>query len=315
MGAAEFPVRLNPDHFDAAVLMTRNYELDQDFLERIALTPIPFIGLLGSKARCARLLEETGDTAACRLAGRVRGPVGLDIQAQTPEEIALAIVAQVQASWDRARRDRRATPVIAPPPGEPAARDRVYAILLAAGGSKRFGGFKQLLEFRGESLLRRSVALAGAVLPGRVIVVHGPKPMKCRRELAGCNVIHVNNENWESGMASSLKAGIRALPGDCEAALVLLCDQPMIRAEQLESMIDMWARGPQKIIAGTYAGVVGVPAVIPRKYFPDILKLAGDRGAKSVLTAHAAETIPYALPEAELDIDTQEDFAKLLRRN
>ncbi|MBI2970191.1 MAG: XdhC family protein, partial [Gammaproteobacteria bacterium] len=73
MGAAEFPVRLYPDHFDAAVLMTRNFDLDQDFLERIALTPFPVIGLLGSKARCARLLEATGDTAARRLAGRVRG--------------------------------------------------------------------------------------------------------------------------------------------------------------------------------------------------------------------------------------------------
>ncbi|MGH8629879.1 MAG: NTP transferase domain-containing protein [Burkholderiales bacterium] len=310
--AAELRVRFNPDHFDAAVLMTRNFELDEMFLQTLADTGIPFIGLLGSRSRCARLLESLGQSGR-RLGGRAYGPVGLDIQADTPEEIALAIAAQIQAKYDRRRRDERPETEI-PAPSAGAAAEQAYAIILAAGGSRRFGGFKQLLEFRGESLLRRTVGLAASALPGRVVVVHGPKPLKCRRELAGCDVIHVNNDNWEAGMATSLKAGIRSLPESCTAALILLCDQPLIRPEQVASLIEAWRKDPDKIVASRYAGGIGVPAVIPRTYFPDMLKLAGDRGAKSILAAHQNEAIAIDLPEAELDIDTQDDYASILKR-
>ena len=294
------------DEFDAALLLTRNFELDAAFLEPLSESRIPFIGVLGSKSRCAKLVESAG-AAASRFAGRLHGPVGLDLRPETPQEIALSIVAQVQATWDKRVRPDAGIPVAAPDLP-------VHAVILAAGGSKRFGGFKQLLEFQGESLLRRAVGLAEAVLPGRVIVVHGPKPLKCRRELAGFDATQVDNANWENGMATSLRVGIHAIPGESSAALILLCDQPLVRPQHLRALLHTWKANPERIVAAAYGGGAGAPAIIPRKYFADILKLSGDRGAKALLASLAAEVVPVDIPDAEFDIDTQDDYAAILKR-
>jgi molybdenum cofactor cytidylyltransferase len=306
LDADAFAARLKIEEYDAALLLARNFAVDAAFLRPLAGARVPFVGILGSKSRCARLLEGLGGDAR-KLKGRVHGPVGLELQAETPEEIALSIVAQVQATWDRRR---------APAGRNDAGRKLpVHAVVLAAGGSKRFGGFKQLLEFQGESLLRRAAGLAGAVLPGRVIVVHGPKPLKCRRELAGLDLIQVDNPHWESGLATSIRAGIRAVPEDSAAALILLCDQPLIREQHLRALFEAWDGDPERIAAAGYGSGPGVPAIIPRKYFADMLKLTGDRGAKALLAGLGANVIQVPMPEAEADIDTQEDYAAILKRN
>jgi len=308
LDAGALAVALDLEDVDAAVLLTRDFELDREYLRILAASPIPYLGLLGSKTRCDRMLASLGDDAR-RLQGRVHGPVGLDIGADTPEEIALAVAAEIQ---DEHRKRERAAATRSAPAVLPA---NVHALLLAAGGSRRFGGFKQLLEFRGESLLRRAARIASELLEGRVVVVHGPKPTKCQRELSGIDVAHAVNANWEGGVATSLRAGIRALPENCAAALVLLCDQPLIGADQIRALLGAWAAAPDRIAASAYADTVGVPAVIPRRYFPEVLQLSGDRGAKSVIEANAANVIAVAIPEAGLDIDTQDDYASMLMKS
>lgn len=297
------------DAVDAAALLTRNFDLDLEYLRAIAASQIPYIGVLGSRNRCRRLLDALG-AAAPKPEGRFHGPVGLSIGAETPEEIALAITAEIQA--DSGKRARAAAESRA---ARAALAGKVHALLLAAGGSKRFGSFKQLLEFRGESLLRRASRLASEILEGRVVVVHGPKPSKCQRELAGIDVAHAVNVNWESGIASSLRVGLKALPEDCAAALILLCDQPLIGAQQMRALIEAWAAAPERIAASAYADTLGVPAVFPRQYFPQILQLTGDRGAKSIIEANAASVTAVAIPEARTDIDTQEDYASMLKHS
>lgn len=307
--ASQLAGRIDLGRFDAAVLLTRNFELDRDYLAVLAASAVPYIGLLGSRNRTARLRDALGAVAA-QLGERLHAPVGLDLGADTPEEIALAIVAQVQqqhalcaraaatAAQERAR-----------------IRERVHAVVLAAGGSKRFGGFKQLLEFGGESLLKRTCRLASAACAGRALVVHGPKPTKTQREVADIEIRNVINTRWESGIASSLRAGIAALPEDCAAALILLCDQPLVNPAHVQALLEAWAAAPQQIAAAAYAGTIGVPAVIPAQYFPEIMQLGGDRGARALLERHAARVSAVPLPEAELDIDTQEDYALLIKRS
>jgi molybdenum cofactor cytidylyltransferase len=306
---------LNLERVDAALLLTRSFDHDRRLLAPLARSPIPFVGILGSRRRCARLMESLG-AEGTRLQGRVHGPVGLPMRCDTPEEIALSIVAEIQSTC---RPGRRFTAAPAPTQGDapapaatPAPAPELWTIVLAAGGSTRFGGFKQLIEWEGESLLRRAARIGHAICAGRVIVVHGPKPTKCQRELAGFDVRHVVNQYWESGMAMSLKTGIGALPESCTGALVLLCDQPLLRPERVALLADLWRHQPDRLVACAYGGGHGVPAIFPRRLFPQLRRLTGDRGARALLDTHAAELLEVDMPEAAVDIDTQDDYASLI---
>jgi len=303
---------VNLDDVDAAVLMTHKFEYDQRYLAQLAGQPPAYIGLLGPEARKQQLLEGLGE-AASGLADRIYGPVGLDIGGELPEEIALSLIAEIQAVLHNRGGGRLSQPAT-PAAVAPAAREELYALILAAGGSRRFGALKQLLEFNGQSLLRQTTAKAGAMLGKRVVVVHGPKATKCRRELAGLEISQVDNEEWHSGMASSLQAGIRALPRECRGVLILLCDQPLVETAHLENLIEAWCAQPERIAAAAYAGGAGVPAIFPARLFDELCRLAGDHGAKPLLESHAADVVTVPLEEAAFDIDTQADYEKLLMR-
>ncbi len=304
-------------HIDAAVLMTHKLEYDQRYLARLARSDIRYIGLLGPAARREELLKYLGDERR-RVEDRVYGPVGLDIGAQLPEEIAFSLVAEIQAvlrnrrggflslKTNGGRRNTEKTGT---------GREHLYGIVLAAGGSTRFGGLKQLLEFNGKSLLRHAADLAHAAVGDRVIVVHGPKATKCQREIAGLSVTNIVNEEWQSGgMAMSLKTALDRLPDDCRGVMVLLCDQPLIEDHHIERMIEAWLNEPERIVAGEYDGTFGVPAIFPRRYFKQLRSLYGDKGAKSLLLSNAADVTGIPLEEAAVDIDTQADYEALLRR-
>jgi CTP:molybdopterin cytidylyltransferase MocA len=191
---------------------------------------------------------------------------------------------------------------------------QLFAIVLAAGGSSRFQGIKQLVELEGKSLLKRTVETACNILDDRVKVVLGLKALKLKRELAGLNVEIIMNDAWQAGLSTSLQAGINALPDDCSGVLVIFCDQPLIREQQIQALIALWNRDRTRIIASAYAGIQGVPVIFPRKYFHEFSDLTGDSGAKSILNRHPDEIVPLPLPEAETDIDTQADLLEILTR-
>jgi CTP:molybdopterin cytidylyltransferase MocA len=296
--------------------MTHKLEFDQRYLAQLVQNPPAYIGLLGPAGRQRQLLQGLGDAAAA-LESRVYGPVGLDIGAELPEEIAISLIAEVQAVL-RGGQGGHLSHKATVKPADTAATAQaditdLYAVILAAGGSTRFGAMKQLLEFDGRSLLRQATEKAGALLGDRVVVVHGPKATSCQRELAGMPVQHVVNENWETGMASSLRAGIKALPDQCGGALIMLCDQPLIETAHLGQMLDAWSGDTSRIVVAHYGGVHGVPAIIPRRCFDELLDLSGDRGARPLLDAHREELCAVPLEEAGLDIDTPADFEALLR--
>lgn len=305
------PESVDPAAMDAAVLMTHNLDYDQRYLAQLAERPPAYIGLLGPAARKRQLLDGLEGRAGA-IENNVYGPVGLDIGGELPEEIALSLVAEIQAVLHERTGRRLSAPAETAPPA--ASRDALHGLVLAAGGSRRFGALKQLLEFNGRSLLRQAAEKAAELLGDRVVVVHGPKATKCRRELAELDVRHVDNEEWDSGMGSSLRAGIRALPEDCRGVLILLCDQPMIEAGHLETLIAAWCEQPERIIAAQYGDGLGVPAIFPAAYFDALRRLTGDSGAKPLLTANADEVVQVPLQEAALDIDTQADYENLLTR-
>ncbi len=189
----------------------------------------------------------------------------------------------------------------------------LWTVLLAAGGSTRFGSPKQLLRLRGQVLIRRAADLARAVTPGRVVVVVGAAPFRLRSALyrAKRRIRVVDNPHWRDGMSGSLRRGLRALPRSAAAALILAVDQPLITALELRRLIAAWSQRPSQPAASAYAGRVGIPAILPRRAWVRAARAHGDTGARELLRQPGLMVTAIQMPEAAIDIDTHEDLDRL----
>lgn len=192
-----------------------------------------------------------------------------------------------------------------------ASLDNVYAVILAAGASARLGRPKQLLPWRGRPLLGHTLENARSLLDTRVRVVLGARADTIRQALPADAGTIIVNPDWRHGMATSIRAGIEALPASAEAVLLLLCDQPMLGPSQLKKILTGWQAQPDRIVASQYQQTVGVPALFPRVFFEDLKALQQDRGAKSLLLQHQHTLLQIPMPEAEFDIDTPVDYGRL----
>lgn len=184
-------------------------------------------------------------------------------------------------------------------------------MVVAAGGSSRLGRPKQLVQYRGQSLLRRACFLALDCGGDAVTVVLGAQFDRMQTEIADLPVRVVNNESWAKGMSTSLRAGLNDLPDWASAVMILLVDQPLIVHEHLFTLIESWQNSPDSLTACYYSNVVGVPAIIPRRYFGELWCVTGDQGARALLSRHRDEVDIVLVTEAGLDVDTEGDLAKL----
>jgi molybdenum cofactor cytidylyltransferase len=177
------------------------------------------------------------------------------------------------------------------------------------------GSPKQTLRFRGESLLRRAARAAQEAGCRPVIVVTGAHAELSRRELEGLDVREVLNPLWETGMASSIRVGVEGLLGvvpDAVAAVLLLCDQPHVTAEVISGLVGAHRATGSTIVASTYGGNFGVPALFNRTLFDELARLEGAAGAKQVIQRHVAEAHFLPFPGGEVDVDTPDDFSGLI---
>lgn len=196
-----------------------------------------------------------------------------------------------------------------------AAGGGVGAVILAAGASSRMGRPKQTLRFQGESLLRRAALAALGAGCRPIVVVTGANAELSKRELDGLDARDVLNPRWETGMASSIRAGVedllRADP-EVAAAVFLLCDQPHVTAGVLSGLVAAHHATGQPVIASTYGGGFGVPALFSGALFAELIRLEGLSGAKEVIQRHAAEACFLPFPGGEVDVDTPDDFSRLM---
>ena len=186
---------------------------------------------------------------------------------------------------------------------------RVDAIVLAAGRSSRMGGPNKLLAlFDGRPLVRLTAETARASRAGAVVVVTGHQEERTIAALAGIDVERVHNRDYASGLASSLKAGIRALPAEAAGALILLGDMPGVTSVDLDRLIDAFARsGGTAIIRATHGGKRGNPVILPRALFPEVAKLEGDTGARHIVESGGNAVVDIEIgPGASIDVDTPE---------
>ena len=191
----------------------------------------------------------------------------------------------------------------------------VAGVILAAGRSSRMAPCNKLLEeIGGRKVVARvaETALASAARP--IVVVTGFAAPHIAEALRGLDVTCVHNPDFALGLSTSLRAGLAALPADCDGALILLGDMPLIEAGDLEALIAAFAaKDRNSICVPARRGRIGNPVLWGRAYFPDMMRLSGDVGAKRLLEIHReriteVETISDGI---FADIDTPADLARL----
>jgi molybdenum cofactor cytidylyltransferase len=191
----------------------------------------------------------------------------------------------------------------------------VAAIILAAGEARRMGELKQLLPFGNGTLLSHAIDTATASGFDPIIVVVGADASAVQASVASKRIEIVRNPKWQTGMGSSISAGVRRLSelgAESAAVAVLLGDQPLVTPRHLQEMRGLLnAAGGYSIVAAQYSGKPGVPAFFRRHLFSRLASLEPEAGAKTLLLDTELKVTHYPLPEAAVDIDTPADFAAL----
>lgn len=187
-------------------------------------------------------------------------------------------------------------------------------IILAAGNSSRLGRPKQLLPFRGKTLIEHVLTEALAADLGPVVVVTGAYHAELEGVLKGSAVAIVQNPHWETGMASGIVAGLKAalvLAPELKGVVVSVCDQPYITADLFRSMMALLDETEKGIVACTYKGTLGTPVLFSQRYFTELSVLTGEGGAKQLLKRYLEDVEALSFPKGEIDIDTEEDVKQL----
>ncbi len=185
------------------------------------------------------------------------------------------------------------------------------AIILAAGKSSRLGTPKQAIDIGGETLLERAARIASEAGAEPIVIVLGANFEATSKLRFPFNATLVVNEEWQEGVASSIRAGLRKLLSEdaaAEALLLLVCDQPAVTVTHLQTL--MVQANQDLPVASTYAGTVGTPAIFPRSYFEALLALKGDTGARSLLRDPLHPPALVSLNRGDIDIDTVADLEK-----
>ena len=187
----------------------------------------------------------------------------------------------------------------------------IAILILAAGRSSRLGTPKQLLGYKGQSLLRRTARAAASVADAETTALLGFEADLMMKEVRDLPVRILLNPAWEEGIASSIRAGILSLPPSVDAAMLLGSDQPHLTTELLEKIIEARTVSGKPIVACEYGGTVGVPALFSRSYFDRLLELRGDSGARGILHQDPDAVFRLPFPEGNIDIDTILDYQNL----
>ena len=191
----------------------------------------------------------------------------------------------------------------------------VPLILLAAGESRRMGTPKQLLSYKGSSLIYHATKEAIASICNPIVVVIGANSDRISPEINNLPVYITYNTQWRQGMSASIANGIKALlemKVNFDALIVALADQPLITASVYDRLVERYYQNKVKAVASNYSDTIGVPALFDRTLIPEMLKMMQKGGAKQLLNKYSDRSLNLDLPEAAIDIDTPTDYQKLL---
>jgi len=187
-------------------------------------------------------------------------------------------------------------------------------VILAAGASTRLGKPKQLLQYRGKTLLAHAINEAVNSNADAIVVILGKDADLFKKEIDEKKVRVAINSSWEEGMASSLRLGLDTLLTDkpyIDAVIFMVCDQPHVLSSILNELIITQQKTTKQIVTCNYGDSIGPPALFHKKYFKDLMKLSGDPGARKIIQQNMNDMTTILFPEGEIDIDTEEDYEEL----
>ena len=196
-----------------------------------------------------------------------------------------------------------------------AAGPTLRVVVLSAGFSARLGTPKALSRIRGVTLLRRTVRTLAPLAAGKVIVVLPPRAARARAELRRDRVDVAESRHRSRGLSASVRCGV--LRARYSAAVLLLpVDLPWLDRREVERLIGRWRASRRAVVARRVDARAGTPLILPRRLFPEALRISGDRGLKELANGlHGYELKLLDLPSAALDVDTPDDLRRARRRS
>ena len=189
-------------------------------------------------------------------------------------------------------------------------------IILAAGASTRMGQPKQLLKYNGANFIQHAIDEALAAGAQKVLVVLGSEAEKISDQLNKKQANVLYNKNWEEGMASSIREGLQQsllISANVDAVILMVCDQPYVNAALLKNIINQHIESGKPIVASQYKDTLGTPVLFHKSFFPELLKLKGDLGAKKILMDNKEQVQAVRFPLGDIDIDNMADYEMLLQ--
>ena len=188
-------------------------------------------------------------------------------------------------------------------------------IVLAAGPSSRMEQPKQLLVYNNQSLLEHIIDEAKkSLMP--VVVVLGANEGEIKKDIKNQKAVMVINENWQSGMSSSINAGLKkalAMYKEMQNCILAVCDQPFVSSALFAELISQKIKTGKKIIACSYDHTLGTPCLFDKKYFDELMNLEGSHGAKKLLQKYAGNVASVSFEKGKIDVDTKKDYEELLK--
>jgi len=186
----------------------------------------------------------------------------------------------------------------------------IWAIILAAGESKRMGSPKMMLPYKGMTIIEKVIENALKSDVEKAVIVLGANKMEIMEVIGKYPVMHCYNDNYKQGMLSSVKCGFEFLPPDFRAAMVFLGDQPMAETSVMNLVIEAHYKSGKGIVIPVCNGKRGHPILIDNKYREEILSLDEPDGLRGLLRKHPDDLLEIETENESIlkDIDTQEDY-------
>ena len=188
--------------------------------------------------------------------------------------------------------------------------DNIWGIILAAGASTRMKKQKMLLPFMGKTIIETVIGNASLFLQKNIIVVVGSDKERIVKKIGTYDIQIVFNENYKSGMLTSVLKGLNTIPKSAEALMIFLGDQPQLPIEIVKEVAKAYMNSSKGIVIPVFLGKRGHPLLIAAKYFPKIKKLDHSKGLRSLAEKYAEDVLEVecTFPEILRDIDTPEEY-------
>lgn len=182
---------------------------------------------------------------------------------------------------------------------------RLSILIPAAGDSKRLGQPKQLVQYKGGTLIQNAIDIALSITPLEVIVVTGANEAAVKDAVYHDQVRWIHNSNWSDGMGSSIATGANIVSPQSSAVMILLCDQWRLLSSDLHLMVKTWQSNPDRIVCAQAELQNMPPTIFPADFLDRLQALDDDGGARKILRDHPDLLTPVELKNALFDLDTK----------